>query len=155
MKKVIFKTLCIFTLALFIMSMSGAAATNANGGKVVEVTKLDQINKALQKGPVFLRVGAVWCHHCQAFTPTLKELAKEYRGKVTFMSADIDKSPKLAEYFGVSVIPDCCVIVDIKNGKYVYMKQNGKTTTVKSAATITGDHAKSAYTKALNFAIKY
>jgi thiol-disulfide isomerase/thioredoxin len=157
MKKVILKTLCIFMLALFVMSMSGAAATSASssGGKVVQVTQLDQINKALQKGPVFLRVGASWCHHCQDFAPTLKGLAKEYRGKVTFMSADIDKSPKLAVFFGVDIIPDCCVIVDIKDGKYIYMKQNGKTTTVKSAATIYRDQKKSVYEKVLNFAIKY
>jgi len=71
------------------------------------------------------------------------------------MSADITKSPKLAAYFGVSVIPDCSVIVSIKNGKYVYMQQNGKTTTVRSHARIIGEkHAKNVYEKVLNFAIK-
>lgn len=154
MKKAMFKTLCIFTLVLFVMSMSGAAATTVNGGKVVEVTQLGQINTALHKGPVFLRLGAVWCPHCKAFGPTLKELAKEYAGKATFMSADIDKSPKLADYFGVSRIPDCSVIVSIKNGKYVYMQQNGKITTVRSKARITRDHDKSVYEKVLNFATK-
>jgi len=58
MKHAMFKALCILTLALFVMSISGAAATTANGGKVVEVTKLDQIDAALKKGPVFLRLGA-------------------------------------------------------------------------------------------------
>ena len=72
-----FKTLCILTLALFVMSISGAAATS-NGGKVVEITQLGQINTALHKGPVFLRLGASWCSHCKAFQPTLEKLAKEY-----------------------------------------------------------------------------
>ena len=155
MQKNALKILSIFTLVFFVMS-TGAAAATSTGGKVLEVTKLDQINIALHKGPVFLRLGASWCTHCKAFEPTLKGLAKEYAGKVTFMSADIDKSPKLAKYFGVSVIPDCSVIVSIKNGKYVYMQQNGKTTTVRSQARIIREnHPKSLYETVLNFAIKY
>jgi thioredoxin 1 len=136
------------------MSISGAAATTVNVGKVVEVSQFGQINKALQKGPVFLKIGAKWCPHCKTFEPTLKGLAKEYAGKATFMSVDIDKSPKLAGYFGASTIPDCSVIVSIKNGKYVYMQQNGKTTTTRSQARIIGEkHNKSVYEKILNFAI--
>jgi thioredoxin 1 len=153
MKKAMFKTLCIFTLALFVMSVTGAAATS-NGGKVVVATQSSQINQALQKGPVFLRLGADWCSHCRALEPTLKVLAKEYAGKVTFISVDISKSPKLAAYFGIYVIPDCTVIVGLKNGKYVYMQQNGKTTTDRSKARITGDRSISVYRKVLNFSIK-
>mgnify|MGYP003480933896 CR=1 FL=1 len=159
MKKAMIKTLCILTLALFVMSISGAAATTGattgNGGKVITITQLSQINTALHKGPVFLSLGASWCPHCKAFKPTLDKLAKEYAGKVTFMSVDITKSPKLAAYFGISVIPDCSVIVSIKKGKYVYMQQNGKTTTVRSHARILREkHARSVYEKVLNFAIK-
>jgi thiol-disulfide isomerase/thioredoxin len=156
MKKVMLKTLCILTLALFIMSTAGAATTTATTGKIVVVTQLSQINTALHKGPVFLRLGASWCPHCKAFEPTLEALAKEYAGKATFMSIDITKSPKLASYFGVSLIPDCSVIVGTKNGKYVYMEQNGKTTTVRSQARIIREnHPKSLYETVLNFAIKY
>jgi thiol-disulfide isomerase/thioredoxin len=154
MKKAIFKTLCILTLILVALSVSGAAATTASAGKVLEITQLSQINTALHKGPVFLRLGAVWCPHCKVFGPTLAKLAKEYAGKATFMSADIDKSPKIATYFGVRVIPDCTVIVGVKNGKYIYMQQNGKTTTIRSQARITGDHTISVYEKVLNFATK-
>jgi thiol-disulfide isomerase/thioredoxin len=156
MKQAMFKTLCILTLALFVMSISGAAATSSTGSKVVVVTQLSQINTALHKGPVFLRLGASWCPHCKAFEPTLQALAKKYAGKATFMIIDITKSPKLATYFGSSVIPDCSVVVNIKNGKYVYMQQNGKTTTVRSQARIIGEkHPKSLYETVLNFAIKY
>ena len=153
MQKNALKILSIFTLVFFVMS-TGAAAATSTGGKVLEVTKLDQINTALHKGPVFLRLGASWCSHCQKFAPTLKQLAKEYAGKATFTSIDIDKSPNLAKYFGVRGVPDCCVIVGTKNGKYVYMQQNGKTTYVRSNARITGDHSISVYKKVLNCAIK-
>ena len=153
-KKIMFKILSIFTLALFVMSVTGAAATTATGGKVVVVTKLDQINTALKKGPVFLRLGTIHCPHCRALEPTLNQLAKEYTGKATIMSIDIDKSPKLAVYFGVRGVPDCSVIVGTKNGKYVYMQQNGKTTTVRSKARIIDDRSKSVYEKALNYATR-
>jgi hypothetical protein len=52
-KKTMFKTSSVFTLVLFVMSLSRAAITST-GGKVIEVTKLDQINTALKKGTVFL-----------------------------------------------------------------------------------------------------
>lgn len=70
------------------------------------------------------------------------------------MSVDVDKSPKIADYFNVNYMPDCFVIVKIKNGKYVYMQQNGKTTTSKSKAQIIGDKKKSVYEKVLNNALK-
>ena len=152
-KKTMFKTLSVFILALFVMSMTGAAATTVTGGKVVEVTKLDQINTALKKGPVFLSLVTKTCPHCKALAPTLKQLSKEYAEKATVMSVDIKKSPELAKYFGVRGVPDCSVIVGTKNGKYVYMQQNGKTTTVRSQARIIDDRKINVYEKVLNYVI--
>ncbi len=125
-----------------------------NTGTVVEVTQLAQINTALQKGPVFLKFGAEWCGACQKTKPIVKALATEYAGKATIMSVDIDKSSKLADYFGVNTIPDTCVIVGTKNGKYVYMQQNGKTTTDRSKARIVGLNDKKVYEKIINLALK-
>jgi thiol-disulfide isomerase/thioredoxin len=123
-------------------------------GTVVEVTQLDQINTALNKGPVFLSFIKLTCPHCKALAPTLKQLAIEYAGKATIMSVDIKKSPKLVNSFGVGGVPDCCVIVGTNNGKYVYMQQNGKTTTVRSKAKIFDDRSKSVYEKVLNYATR-
>ena len=58
---------------------------------VVEATELGQINTSLQKGPVFLKIGAEWCPSCQSMKPILNELATEYRGKATIMSVDVTK----------------------------------------------------------------
>jgi thiol-disulfide isomerase/thioredoxin len=154
MQKTVTRAICIFTLVFFVLSTTGAAATAGNGGKVVEVTQLKQINTALKKGPVFLKIGAEWCGYCQKMKPVLKGMATKYKGKATIMSVDVDKSPKLKKYFGVSSLPDSCVIVGIKNGKYIYMKQNGKTTTDKSKATIIGLRDKKVFEKVLNFAVK-
>lgn len=151
-KRTMFKTFSIFTLILFVMSTTGAAATT--GGKVVEITKLDQINKALKKGPIFLSIVTKTCPHCKALQPTLKKLATEYKGKATIMTVDKKKSPKLAKYFGAGGVPDCCVIVGTDKGKYVYMQKNGKTTTTRSKAKIFDDQKISVYEKILNYAVK-
>jgi len=117
MRKNIVKTLGIFTLALFVLSITGATAfsgsTNYNKTQenftnskvsltentVVEVTQIEQINSALKKGPVLLKIGAEWCGSCQKMKPILNKLATEYGGKATIMAADVGQSPKLVEYF--------------------------------------------------------
>lgn len=129
-------------------------STGTSTGTVVEVTQLDQINTALGKGPVFLKIGAEWCQYCQKMKPIMQEMAKEYQGKATIMSADVGKSPKLADYFGVESIPDSCVIVSVKNGQYVYMQQNGKTTTDRNQARIIGYNNKGVFEKIINLALK-
>jgi thioredoxin-like negative regulator of GroEL len=101
-----------------------------------------------------MKFGAEWCPYCKALDTTLKQLATEYNGKATIMSVDIDKSSKFADSFGVNDIPDTCVIVSMKNGKYVYMQQSGKTTTDISKAKIIGYEDKNVYEKVLNFALK-
>jgi thiol-disulfide isomerase/thioredoxin len=122
-------------------------------GTVVEVTQLDQINTALNKGPVFLKLGAEWCEYCQRMNPIMQEMATEYQGKATIMSADVDKSPTIANYFGVESMPDSCVIVSVKNGQYVYMKQNGQVTTDRSQARIIGYNSKEVFEKVINVAL--
>ena len=75
--------------------------TGNGNGNVVEIIQLEQINTALNNGPVLLKIGAEWCEYCQQLKPTINELATEYDGKATIMSIDVDKSPTLADYFGV------------------------------------------------------
>jgi thioredoxin len=118
------------------------------------VTQLEQINTALQKGPVLLKIGAEWCEYCQQLKPVLNELATEYGGKATIMSIDVDQSPTLTDYFGVSSLPDSCVIVGTENGAYVYMQQNGKVTTDRSQARIVGFNDKQVYEKVLDLALQ-
>jgi thiol-disulfide isomerase/thioredoxin len=86
--------------------------------------------------------------------PILNKLATEYGGKATIMAVDVDQSPKLADYFGVSSIPDFSVIVGTENGKYVYMQQNGKVTRSRSQAKIVGLNDKRVFENVLDFTIK-
>lgn len=119
----------------------------------VRATELGQINTSLQKGPVFLRMGAEWCPYCQSMKPILKEMATEYRGKATIMIIDITQSPELMTYFGVGHIPDSSVIVGIENGEYVYMQENGNIIKDRTQAKIVGLKDKETYEKILDLAL--
>jgi len=136
---------------------SSSSPTNPENStkNVVEVTQLSQINTSLKSGPVLLKIGAEWCSPCKQIKPILSSLATEYAKTATIMSIDIDKSPKLEEYFGVGSIPDTCVIVGIENGKYVYMKQDGKVDTDRFKARILGLQDKKVFEKVLDLALSY
>ena len=121
-------------------------AVNAYDGKhdhdsVVQITQLEQINKFLHKGPVFVEMKAQSCKPCQQTMPILEKLAAEYKGKTTIASIDIYQSPELAKYFGGYNLPDACVIVGTKDGKYVYIHDDGNSTLDRSQARIIGLNA--------------
>jgi thioredoxin 1 len=146
------KTIIILLAISFVATLTITTASAADNS-VTEVTQLSQINSALQKGPVLLEFGATWCEYCQKTKPILQELATEYQGKATIMSVDMDKSPKLVDYFGVDGIPDSTVIVGIKNNEYIYMQENGEVSTDRSSARIVGYTEKQEYENVLDLAL--
>lgn len=121
---------------------------------VVEATKLKQINMLLQKGPVLLEIGAPKCSDCQAIKPILAQIAADYAGKVTVTSLNMSKNPKLADYFGAYVVPVSFVILDVKNGNYTYMREDGNISTNKSQAKIVGLRHKKVFEKVLDTALQ-
>jgi len=122
---------------------------------VENLTDLEQINTSVQKGPVLVKVGAEWCGPCQQMKPILSDLAAEYTGKATIMSADIDVSPNLSVYFATSYIPDSFVVVGLENGEYVYMQENGSVTADRFQARILGLQDSQVYEERLDRAILY
>jgi thiol-disulfide isomerase/thioredoxin len=122
---------------------------------VENLTDLEQINASIQEGPVLVKVGAEWCGPCQQMKPILSNLAAEYTGKATIMSADIDVSRNLSTYFATSYIPDSFVIVGLESGEYVYMQENGSVTTDRFQARILGLQDSQAYEERLDRAILY
>lgn len=58
---------------------------------------------------------ATWCGPCKRMLPIMDELANE-NPKLKFCKIDVDKSPKLAEKYGVMGVP--CFIF-FKGGKVV------------------------------------
>jgi len=122
---------------------------------VVNMTDLEQINTSIQEGPVFVKVGSERCGPCREMKPILSDLAAEYTGKATIMSADIDQSPQFTVYFGINYIPDSFVVVGIENGEYVYMQESGDVTTDRFQARIMGLADKQTYEELLDRAILY
>ena len=120
---------------------------------VVEGTSLEQINASLQQGPVFMKLETEDCGTCQAMKPMIRELATEYKGRVSFISVDIGKSTNLTKEFSAYNVPDISVIMNIKDGKYVYMQQDGNVTTDRSKARIVGSMEKGIYENVLNLAL--
>ncbi len=57
---------------------------------------------------------ADWCGPCRALAPTIKELAKEYKGKVFIGKLNVDENPSTAECFQVYSIPTMLIMKDGK-----------------------------------------
>ena len=139
------KTLGIVLIIFLVTSVTSLAVNAYNGmydhDNVVQITQLEQINTFLHKGPVFVEMKAQSCKPCQQTIPILEKLAAEYKGKATIASIDIYQSPEVAKYFGGYDLPDAFVIVGTKNGKYVYINDDGTSTLDRSQARIIGLNA--------------
>ena len=61
--------------------------------------------------PVLVEFGAVWCHPCKQLEPILKNLAKEWEGKVCLLSVDVDQSVNLTTTYGVMSVPTVFLFV--------------------------------------------
>lgn len=140
MKKFLLLLILLVAVLFTAGCMGNSLSSQASSGKsaVVEVTQLEQINASLQKGPVFMKIGARWCPHCRSMKPILEKMAAKYTGNATIAAIDVDKSPDLKDYFGVKGIPDSCVIVAIENRTYVYMQEDGNVSMNRSQARFIG-----------------
>ena len=59
---------------------------------------------------------ADWCAPCRAIAPIVKELAREYAGKVVFGKLNVDENPETPTRFGIMGIPTLMIF---KNGRPV------------------------------------
>ncbi|MEM4328280.1 MAG: thioredoxin, partial [Candidatus Caldarchaeum sp.] len=61
---------------------------------------------------------AEWCAPCRAIAPVVKELARQYSGRVVFGKLNVDENPRTAAMFGIMSIP---TLMFFKKGKPVDM----------------------------------
>jgi len=66
--------------------------------------------------PVLIDFWANWCGPCRMLSPTISEIAEEYKDKVKVGKVNVDEQGDLASMFRVSSIP---LLVVMKNGKVV------------------------------------
>jgi len=59
---------------------------------------------------------APWCGPCVALAPAIKELAREYAGKMFTGKLNVDENPRIAERFQIFSIPTMLIM---KNGREV------------------------------------
>lgn len=48
---------------------------------------------------------AVWCGPCRMFKPVFDEAAKNFEGKATFVSVDIDSLPTMRDDYNIEAVP--------------------------------------------------
>ena len=59
---------------------------------------------------------ADWCAPCQMIAPILKEIAKDYEGKLKVCKLNVDSNTRIASEYGISCIP---MLLIFRNGQVV------------------------------------
>jgi len=72
----------------------------------ISVTTANFKNEVIDSGiPTLVDFWAPWCGPCMAIAPQLKELAKDYDGKVKVCKLNVDEAPEIATEYTVMSIP--------------------------------------------------
>lgn len=83
--------------------------------------------------PAIIDLYADWCGPCRLTAPIMKELAKEYAGKIVIYKVNVDKEKELAALFNATSIP-----------LFVFIPMQGEPQLFKGAAD------KATYQKVIN-----
>lgn len=126
---------------------------SGNKAELIEVANLNQINEALNKGPVVLKLGSKECTPCKEQEQVLSELLPMYQDSASFMLIDVNEYPELETTFEVISIPDTCIIVGIEDGKYMYMRPDGSKSSERTSARFIGVTDKETLSETLDKAI--
>ena len=121
---------------------------------MIDVTSLEDINQTLVNGPVLVEIGSESCSSCVAQRPIMEEIATEYQEKASVAYIDTRSSGSVARSFGAIYVPDSFIIMNIEDGKYVYMRTDGQTTNDRNSARFLGKAEKGILTETLDKAIE-
>ena len=109
----------VFLLAFTVLTFARAEEAGKAGeaGEVIVLNKKDFIEKVynfeknkdkfVYEGtlPCIVDFYANWCPPCKMVDPILKDLAKEYKGKIIIYKVNVDDNKELSKIFGISNIP--------------------------------------------------
>ena len=103
------KFLCLMTFAcLYSLLASGQDVIKMNRAMFLDkVCDYTQTQEWKYKGdlPAIIDLYADWCGPCRRMAPIMKELAKEYAGKIVIYKINVDEEPELAALFNATSIP--------------------------------------------------
>lgn len=149
MKKVLVMVALVM-VSVIVYAFNDKAETNQSkkeaigNGKVVVMNKemflkdvfdYEKSKKWKYKGdkPAIIDLYADWCGPCRQTAPIMKELAKEYAGKIIIYKVNVDKQKELAVLFNATSIP-----------LFVFIPMNGDPQLFRGAAD------KATYKKAID-----
>ena len=149
MKKVLVMVVLVM-VSVIVYAFNDKAETNQSkkeaigNGKVVVMNKeiflkdvfdYEKSKKWKYKGdkPAIIDLYADWCGPCRQTAPIMKELAKEYAGKIIIYEVNVDKQKELAALFNATSIP-----------LFVFIPMNGDPQLFRGAAD------KATYKKAID-----
>ena len=79
---------------------------------VIELTS-DNFDQAVRKHRLLVvDCWAEWCAPCRIVAPVVEQLARDYRGKITFGKLNVDRNRSLALRYGIMSIPTLLVLKD-------------------------------------------
>lgn len=55
--------------------------------------------------PLIVDFSATWCPPCRQLKPIFEKLADEFKGRIDFVTIDVDENPEIAQAYGVQSIP--------------------------------------------------
>jgi len=81
---------------------------------VLKVTSAN-IEETIKSNPALIvDCWAPWCGPCRMMSPVIDELAKDYKGKITFGKMNTDQNQDIAGKYGIQSIPTLLIFKDGK-----------------------------------------
>ncbi|MDG6242969.1 MAG: thioredoxin family protein [Methanolobus sp.] len=155
MNKIILSAIAIIALLFIAAGLMGTNNVSTDDSAILTISSTQELNDAIEKGPVLVEIGTDRCPACIALKPVLVQIANEYEGKATVAYINADKTGALAASFRIYSIPDSFVIVERDDQGYIYMGSDGQITMDRNKVRFIGITSKRTLTSALDAAIVY
>ncbi len=129
MKKLLL--ICALGAAMFATGCSGngnSSKKDSTGVKTEKQAKSQEQEKeyevtdggllSINGLPMLVDFSAEWCPPCRQLKPIFSDLKKEYKGKVDFVTINVDSMPELAAKYRIESIP--ALIYISRDGQELY-----------------------------------
>ena len=101
---------------VFILIIAGCSNEPNEKGHPMNTLEIELTNANFDKetstGVVLVDFWASWCSPCQIQGPIIEKVAVAMQGKAKVGKCNVDKSPQIAERFGIRSIPTLIILKD-------------------------------------------